>query len=190
MKISSTGTDPRSDEISGFTLIELLVAMAIILIVTGVALISVAAGLGDAKMRSGCRMTASVLNYARSHAVSTGNNTRVVFDNGRLIEVEENTNTPSTTLSTTASEGDNGYTMLSTSAGKPQALPDGIGVTRLVKRSGTTDDNWIEFDKFGQAEPAVVELTDSDMKKRYVVVDPITGRCRIEMNVDEIIEGW
>lgn len=186
MQISLTGTDVRVGRSSGFTLIELTVALAIIVIVTGAAVISVSAGVTDAKMRSGCRMTASVLNYARSHAVTTGKTTRVAFVEGRTIEVEEQV------ANTTgdSSSDDSQFKILTTSAGKAEGLPDGIGVTRLVKRSGAQDENWIEFDKLGQTEPAVVELADTSNMKRYVVVDPITGRCRVETDIDEVVNGW
>lgn len=178
MQTSSTGINRR---VSGFTLIELCVALAIIVIVSGVAMVSLTGGVADAKMRSGCRMVASSLNYARSFAVSSGKKTRVVFEDGRRIVVE--TSTPD------SATGEEQFTVLTTGAGKSHILPDGLGVTRLVKKSGTQDENWVEFDKSGQSEPCVVEMTGNDMKKRYVVVDPITGRCRIETDVDEVING-
>jgi len=88
MPILSTGIPSSVPYRRGFTLIELMVALAIMMIMTGIAVVAIGPSLRDARLRSGCRMVASACNYARSRAVSTNTSARVFFDQGRTVEVD------------------------------------------------------------------------------------------------------
>ena len=182
MPILLTGINRRR----GFTLIELMVVLAIMVIVSAIAVISVQPILSDAKMRSGCRMVASILNYARSHAVTTNSAARVVFVEGRSIEVDVYTDSSTSqgSSSSSGSTADKELTPLTTSASHC-VLPDGVTVTQIIKPGGVGDENWLEFSGLGQVEQAVIELTTDRGQKRYVAVDQITGRCRIRTEEEQ-----
>lgn len=177
IQTSSTGISRRSVRgHSGFTLIELIVALAIVIIMSGIALLSMGPMLRDAKMRSSCRIVASMLNYARSRAAATNSTVRVVFNQDRSIEVDIANDDPTSA---------DAFRQLTTPAGKHRNLTDGVAITRIVKANGVEDEAWVEFSKLGQADQTVIQLTDNSGQNRYVIVDPITGRCRVEMNVDD-----
>jgi prepilin-type N-terminal cleavage/methylation domain-containing protein len=177
MPISSTGTNLRR----GFTLIELMVVLAIMVIVSGIAVISMQPILSDARMRSGCRMVASMLNYARSHAVTTNSPARVLFVEGKSIEIDVYSDSSSKSQATSSSASGTGERELTplTTSSSHCVLPDGVTITRISKPGGIGDENWLEFGGLGQAEQAVIELTTDHGQKRFVAVDQITGRCRI-----------
>lgn len=174
MPMSTTGIKPGRN---GFTIIELMVVLVIIALMTGTVVVAMGPALRDAKMRSACRIVASSLNYARSHAVTTGMTTRVVFDRGRSVEVEVIQENPDT--------GTEEIISVTTSSGRRHGFPDGVEVSGIIKTDTVEEDeNWVEFTKLGQAEDAIIELTDADKQKRYVVIDPITGRCRVQTSED------
>ena len=163
----------------GFTTIELLVVLLIIVIMSGVAAVSMAPALRGARMRSGCRVVAAALNYARSFAVTDNVTARVVFNRGRTVQV----------LAVTAdSSGSQFAAPLTTVAGKRQSLPDGVRISACAKTTGATQENWVDFEGSGQAEGALIEVTDRDGQKNFIEVDPITGRCAIRSYEDETRE--
>lgn len=177
MRTSTTGTTkiPFARK-RGFTAIELLVVLAIMLIMSGIIIVSIGPSLKYAKMRTACSLVVSSLNYARSRAVASGITTRVVFDNGESIYTESH---PSSTSST------NQIRTLTTSAGRKKTLPSGVKIVNVTKSSGSSNENWIEFYSLGQSEATVIELQDNNNTKRYVIVDAFTGRCKIRTS-DEI----
>jgi len=154
-----------------------MVVLVIIVIMSAVVVVSVQPILRDAKMRAGCRMVASTLNYARSHAVTTNSATRVIFDQGQNVEVD---------ISVDDGSGGKQLTPLTTEAGRRYSLPEGIQVTRVAKPGDAQEENGLEFSRLGQSDEAVIELTDERGQKRYVAVDPITGRCRIRTYEEEL----
>lgn len=164
----------------GFTMIELMVALAITVIVSSIAILSMTSALHDAKLRSACRTTASMLNYARSRAAAMNTSLRVVFNQDQTVEIDSS-----------SVDQKNGvqWTLLTTSVGNRRTLPGGVAVTKLVKANGVENENWVEFSKLGQADQTLIQLTDNSGQNRYIIVDPITGRCRIEMNVDDTMFG-
>jgi Tfp pilus assembly protein FimT len=157
-----------------------MVALAIMMIMTGIAVVAIGPSLRDARLRSGCRMVASACNYARSRAVSTNTSARVFFDQGRTVEVD----TVALVDSTDPNSGTQAVP-LTTAAGRYRYLPDGISVVQIVKASGVSPDNWLDFGSLGQADQAIIQLSDEKGTFKYVIVDPITGRCRVQANVDQ-----
>ncbi len=193
MPILSTGTSRHR----GFTLIELMVVLAIMVIVSAVAVISVQPILADARMRSGCRMVASIINYARSHAVTTNSVARVVVVDGKSIEIDVYADSmlqgaSSSTAggvsqgsSTSAGGTENRALTPLTTSSSHCVLPDGVTVTQISKPGGIGDENWLEFSGLGQAQQAVIELATDRGQKRYVAVDQITGRCRVRTEEEQ-----
>lgn len=153
----------------GFTLIELMVVLAILVIISGVAVISIGPALRDAKVRSACRIVASTINYARSRAVTTNSAVRVVFDSasvGVCVPVEDSSV--------------NEWRMLTTSAGKRHSLPEGVEIAGVAKTASVENGEWIEFSGSGEADGASIEVSDAAGTSKFVIVDSITGRCRVE----------
>ncbi len=169
-----------------------MVALVIVVVMSGIAALAMGPALRDARMRAGCRMVASAINYARSHAASTNATTRVVFEDDHSVEVgvmadASDTATGSDTSGTSddANANQQQLTVLTTAAGKHQTLPDGVRITSISKAGNVVDDNWLEFSKLGETDKALIELSDRDGQKKYVSVDPITGRCKIRSYEDE-----
>jgi len=163
---------PKPPAKGGFTLVELLVVLVIMVVISGVVTVAMGPSLRDARMRSACRMVASSLNYARSYAATSGKPARVLFyENGRRLRVEVPDDT---------SEGGRNMRELTTSAGRRRNLPEDVVVNRIVKVGSSQGTDYIEFDKLGQAEAAVIEIIDTGGgNKMYAVVDSITGRSRV-----------
>lgn len=166
----------------GFTIIELMVVMAIMAIMTGVVMVAMRPALRDAKMRSACRITASSLNYARSYAATTSMTTRVLFDQGRSVEVQVDQIVPTDNAQGGQTDSSDNMQVknLTTAAGRRHIFPEGIEISRVIKADTDENENFVEFTKLGEAEEAIIELTDTEGQKRYVMVDSITGRCRVQ----------
>ena len=178
-----TGTSGASRHRPGFTTIELLVVLVIVVIMSGLAALSMGPALADARMRAGCRMVASAINYARSHAASSNTTTRVVFEDDHSVEVAVVADSTTATQDTNA---DQQMTVLTTAGGKHQTFPDGVRITGIAKAGNVVDENWLEFSKLGETDKTLIELSDAHDQKKYVALDPITGRCKIRNYEDEI----
>ena len=162
-----------------------MVALVIVVVMSGIAALAMGPALRDARMRAGCRMVASAINYARSHAASANTTTRVVFEDDHSVEVGVMSDASDTSGTSDDTNGDQQLTVLTTAAGKHQTLPDGVHITSISKAGNVVDDNWLEFSKLGETDKALIELSDRDGQKKYVSLDPITGRCRIRSYEDE-----
>lgn len=161
---------------NGFTLIELMVVLAILAIMSSVVTVSMAPALKDARMRSGCRMVASSLNYARNYAAAHNTSTRIVFDGERNVEIQ---------VYRDVDTDEDEWTVLRTTAGKKYTLPEGVQVTEILKADNKTDENWIEFTGTGLADPARVEISNSDELRKYITIDQITGRSSIRSEQEQ-----
>ena len=74
---------------AGFTLLELLVVLAIMAIVAGMTIPMLGSGVSNAELKSAARQVAAGLRLARSDAVSTRQDTRVLLDlEHRTFQVE------------------------------------------------------------------------------------------------------
>ena len=167
MPISTTGSKRKRSSAAGkgFTMLELLVVLVILVMMSGIAMISIGPGIRDAKMRTGYRLIVSALSYARSNSVTKGITTRVVFSAKNAVYVEEAI--------------DDDYKMLSTSSGRIRSMPDGIKVASVVKNNGS-DDRWVEFDSLGQSSSSVIKVVNDYGTEGYVTVDGLTGLCKVK----------
>ncbi len=149
-----------------------MVVMVIIVLASGMVIVSMAPALSDARLRSGSRMVVSVLNYARSYAAAHQTQTRVVFDraeNGIMVEVLVRDQNLEEELRP-----------LQTSVGKYRKLPTGLTLGAVRKPGTDEEEDYIGFTQTGQAEGASVAITDSRGRQRRIIVDGITGRCVVE----------
>lgn len=182
-------TSPTGTRFSrGFSLIELMVVLAIVVIMGAVAMVSMQPVLRDSRMRSGCRMIASTLNYARSHAVTTHRPVRVVFTDEDRVEVyvyQDKTDSGADGVSA-ASVGVSGKELVSLNTSAAHCtLPEGVSVTQVSKAGGVGDENWLELGALGEVDQAIIELSDQHGEKKYVALDRITGRCQIRSDEEQ-----
>jgi len=151
-------------------MIELMVVLLIAVIMSTVVAMAMQPALQDAKMRSACRMVASSLNYARSHAAATNTRTRLVFDENNGVEVQQYKADDS---------GTQDWQIITTAAGKHYNLPEGITISQVSKPDTQDEENWVEFSGIGQVDETRIELSDGHDHFKYVSVDPMTGRCKV-----------
>lgn len=172
MEQAATPTS-RTGTSRGFTTVELMVVLAIMVVVSSMVVVSMSPALRDARIRSGCRIIASALKYARSSAVTRGAYTRVVLDTARggvsVLAYERDQN------------GEERLFPLTTQSGRYRQLPRGVRI-EIVRKPGTdVSEAYVGFSEAGRADQAEIVLKDESGKRRAVVVDGITGHCSIQM---------
>jgi len=178
MRISRTGISSLFQFKSigrerGFTTIELMVVMVIIIIMSSVVAVEMKPAITEARLSSACREIMSTLAYARSYAITNRTNTRVVFDD------REN----SIVVQYQAIDNDGGAEMidLTTQSGRFRRMNSKIAVVGIEKSSTGVEDRAVNFTQFGRGEDAVITLKDQSGKHRQILLDSITGRCRIKV---------
>lgn len=164
----------------GFTLLELLVAMAIMTILCGMAVAAIGPALEQARLRSGACMVISALRYARSEAVSLRTDTVVQFDRAQqriaVLRREKTEN------------GEETWEVVTTPAGHSRALPDRLTIEEITHETVSTQETQaaqdetdvITFTANGQAENATVVLREKRGGQLTILVDAITGQCRLQ----------
>ena len=160
-----------------FTSIELIVALAIMVVMGTIVVVSMGPALGEARLRSGCRMILSALTYARGYAVTRQTDTRVVLDktgNGVCVEarVRDRNNVERLAPVTTPS-------------GRYRRLPRGVAIVDVRGPEIDRDDSFVGFSQLGQADGAVITVVDARGKTRAITVDGITGRCSVAIQHTE-----
>lgn len=156
----------------GFTTIELMVALVIIAIMSMVVVVSMGPALEDARLRSGCRIVASALNYTRSYAVSRQTYARVVVDKEK--------NGVSTEALVREESGDETLKPVLTPSGRYHQLPRGVKIAGVRKPGIDVEEDYVGFSQMGQADDTVIAIVDARDKERYIVIDSITGRASIK----------
>ena len=167
MPTSTTGSSKR-----GFTSIELMVTLAIMALMSGLVVVSMAPALRDAKLRTGCRMVASALVYARSYAVTHRTNTRVVLD--------KPTGAVWVLAQATGERGETGLRTVLTQPGRRHKLPQGVKISNVRKPGIEEEEDFVSFTELGKSEDAAVSIEAANGRTQTVVVDAITGRCAVE----------
>ena len=155
----------------GFTTIELMVTLVIMLTTVTLVIVAMGPALREAKLRSGCRIVASALNYARSYAVAHQTYTRVVFDEaGSGVVVQAYDRDPT---------GVERMRPITTQSGKHRRLPQGVTIARVSKPGVAPPEEYVDFSQVGQSEDAAVTVVDSAGRERLVTVDAVTGHCAV-----------
>ena len=139
----------------GFTLLELLVVLAIVALMTAMAVPRFASALPGAEIDSGARKLAAGLREARSMAVST--NREIPF---------------------TLRGGANLYTI--SRDGESKRLPEKLGITLVTGSTEVTGANQgsIRFFPDGSSTGGRIQLTGAG-GKRSIEVDWLTGHIRL-----------
>ncbi len=176
---------PRS---AAFTLLELLLVVAIVAVLASVLLPSAQPAVHE-QLRSTARIVAADLAYARSLAVSNGDNYKVAFDlnENRYVLTHSGANPSLSQLprSPFSSPGDRTDQQLIDLDALPRLGP-GVRLA-AVAADGTTavPVGDVEFGPLGQtlrADPTTVWLTaGAGTDKLYITlqVNPITGMTRV-----------
>lgn len=182
MPMSTTGNK------RGFTLLELLVAMVIMTVLCGVAMAAIGPALEQARLRAGACTIISALRYARSEAITRRTDTVVQFDREQqriaVLRHEQTT------------DGEETWHPVTTPAGRSRKLPDGLVIADIMRESTYTSDTQdaqntqgaqdtqevITFTATGQAENAAIVLHEKRGGQLTILVDAITGQCRLQDN--------
>jgi prepilin-type N-terminal cleavage/methylation domain-containing protein len=158
----------------GFTLIELVVTLAILAIMSTVAIMAMGPALRDARLRTGCRIIVAKMNYARSYAISHQATSRVMLDKTsgevRLLVLRKD------------SDGTEALVPVSTSSGKITRLPKSVTIAGVQKPGVPEEENFVDFSDVGQSETAFITLEDATGVKKTILVDSLTGRCSVQGN--------
>jgi len=167
----------RQSIFAGFTTIELMVVLIVMVVMSSVVVVSMGPVLGESRLRSGCRMIASALNYARSYAITNRAYTRVLFDRakkGVCVEAYVADRT-----------GEGRMRPVTTPSGRFRRLPRGIEVAYVWKPGIDEEERQISFTQLGRSEDAVITVVDERGRERAINVDAITGRCAIKAKPEE-----
>jgi prepilin-type N-terminal cleavage/methylation domain-containing protein len=162
----------RTGSKRGFTTIELMVTLTLMALMSGLVVVSMGPALREAKLRSGCRIVASALIYARSYAVTHRAYTRVVLDKSE--------GTVSVLCQATNERGEAGMQPILTQPGRRHKLPQGIEILAVRKSGVEEEQDLVSFSQLGQSEDAVIVVEGANGKERRITVDAVTGRCAVE----------
>lgn len=151
---------------AGFTLIELLIVIVILAISAAIA-VPMMSSAASMQMRAAGGIVAADLEYAKSMAISRGQNHSVVFDpTNERYEIQ---NQSGAVIKHPVTQKENGYVVDFTTDGR---------LDRVKIDSTTFTDHKVTFDPLGSpvglAAQGVVTLTAGDFT-RTVTVEPVTG---------------
>lgn len=165
----------------GFTLVELVVVVAIIAVLSGMAVTRMAGSWGSTSLRVGARDLALAARYARDYAATRRVRSRLVIavSEGRYWVEAENRGTD---------RARSGFERLGTSVGRARTLGAGtkFGAVRVEPRAdagapGEPGRVTIVFEPTGEADAAAIVLTDGS-RHWTLRVAPSSGRA-------ELVEG-
>jgi prepilin-type N-terminal cleavage/methylation domain-containing protein len=161
----------RTGSKQGFTTIELMVVMVIIALMSGLVVVSMGPALRDARLRTGCRIVASAMVYARSYAVTHRTNARVMLD--------KPTGAVWVLAQVTDERGETSLRPVLTQPGRRHKLPQGVKIANVRKPGIDEEEDFVSFTQLGQSEDAAILIEGPTGKERIVTVDSITGRCAV-----------
>ena len=169
MRTSITGT-------KGFTLVELTVVVVIISVLATMTVPRLYSSTGSTRLRESALRLALACRYARDFAANHRRECRLVFDSEQGSHV--------LTAQLDPEQRPDEFRRLATSVGRIERLGDGVrfGKLRIEPRPRLHGNkprrDSITFDPSGQADAAVVEITDG--RRTYsILVAPHTARVKV-----------
>lgn len=176
MPISATGTSggvrtrPNS-RVRGLTLIELLVTLALIALLTTMAVPSFVSMLANSRLKAATRGLLSQTRYARDLAVRKQTYARLVVD--------DIAGTSDVLVLVPAEDGGQAnWETVEDDLGRARTLPEGVAFDRLIS-SDADGEPQVTFQPDGRGQEFYVSLTDGDDRKLAVRVDGVTGLAEI-----------
>ena len=176
MRTSSTGN-------RGFTLVEMIVVVVIVSVLTTMIVPRMYRARGSGRLRQSARRLLVTAQYARDFAATRRCKCRLIIDSeqqqyglARQKDVEGEANE---------------FVPLEASLGKSERLGEGLrfGRIRIEPQKGagergekTEQADYISFEPSGQADAAVVEITDGEDTYSLLVM-PHTGYARLEEGI-------
>jgi Tfp pilus assembly protein FimT len=148
-----------------------MVVLVIMVVMSSLVVVSMGPVLGDARLRTGCRMLVSMMSYARSFAVTHRTDTLVVFDRSK----------PGISVRARAQDknDEEQFVAVTTPPGRYRRLPQGVTIVRVQKPGTTEGASFAGFSELGQSDGAIITIRDRRGKERVIVLDRVTGRCEI-----------
>lgn len=178
MQISVTGNDKR-----GFTLVELMVVLAIVAVLAGMIVPQVYGANSSARrLKQAARRLLVTAKYAKDYAATRRCKCRLMIDPEKqqywLVRQKDPEHKP------------NEFVALETSLGKIERLGEGLkfGRIRIEPRQGRDEKdqqaNCVSFEPAGQADTAVIEITDGPQTYSLLVMAH-TGSARLVEGVPD-----
>ncbi|NQU75925.1 MAG: prepilin-type N-terminal cleavage/methylation domain-containing protein [Planctomycetes bacterium] len=176
MPTSSTGTN------NAFTLVELIVVIAVISVLATMAIPPLASAAGERQLRVSARRLLVTARYARDFAATHRRMCRLLIDQrqGRYALFQQ----------ADPRQGGDEYHPLHAGIGGPERLAHPLRFAKVLieprslREASRPPGDCITFDAFGQADPAVVAITDG--RRSYsILIEPATGRARLAEGIAE-----
>lgn len=204
MTTSTTGR-PRRSSAGGFTVTELLVVMVIMALLAGLAVPSFARSLQSERLRTGARTVVSMVQLARTRAITRHTFTRlsIDYDQGLLtIEELQQPDAMASGAGSLASAGSQQPTWVEQrdSLGRPRSLPGGVRITYAggdptaatggsatrvdaltFRPDGSTDDAMLLLEGY-QSERLGVAVRKTRLQARLLTPEEMAGTSSVEAN--------
>ena len=178
MRTSSTGDG------DGFTLVETIIVIVLVAVLATMAIPRLSGATGAGRLRESARRLAVTARYARDFAVTRRSNCRLVID--------ATEHRYALTFQSDPQHRPNEFLPMRTGIGKGERLTEPLRFEKvwIVERARpvltTSRTDCITFDAMGQADPAVVAITDGRCTYSMLVA-PSSGKTRlVEGPVDEL----
>ena len=187
-----------SDKQKAFSLLEILVAMTLVALFTAVFL-SDSINIFRESLESYTRKCVNIFRDSRDQAILNGTVVRIRFDiDNQSYWVEEappdfllpKSNPDAERVPVEDTDDDSikkpssPFKLIDRITKKAQKIPEGIRLVSAVSArvQGTIQDGLVEiyFFPHGAGETAVLHLQDEEGNKRSLVIQPITGKTKIE----------
>jgi prepilin-type N-terminal cleavage/methylation domain-containing protein len=180
----------ETDRTGGFTLFELLVVMGIIAVMAALIMPRIGGGIANLKLRSEVRTCSAVMRYAKSVAVSTQKEQKVIFflqgnpeERDYYIYYKVTRESGQETEEMLNEEEENSETMMDLKhEEKRKELDSGISLRWRTHAEMDWEDEGkyeIIFSSRGFVTGGEIQFAFTDKERFYILkIDPVTGRVK------------
>lgn len=170
----STGRPPRGRRRTAlaFTLVEMTVVMVLVVVLAGMTIPMFAGAAGSTRLKEQAHGLLTSARYAREYAITHRVDCRLAIDStaGQYTLQRQDVD----------ALGGETFTAIGLGWGRPVVLGSGVRFSRveIQPADGHTENQWITFHPTGQADSALVEITDGQ-KTYTLLVAPASGRATL-----------